>query len=81
MSERKYIDLRVSGHEPELTAFLAACSLIQRYGIHGVHRDLIISVDGDGSGKLAFFLNDDEEMLPMTDEPIPDTPPKISIGE
>lgn len=81
MSERKYIDLRVSGHETELTEFLAICSLIQKYGIHGVNREILISVDGDGSGKLAFFLNDDEEMLPMTEEAIPDSPPRLSIGE
>jgi len=81
MIEKKYINLKVVGHEPELTEFLAACSLIQKYGIHGTSRELTIAVDGDGSGKLTFYLNGDDEMLPMTDEKIPDSPPRISIGE
>jgi len=78
---KKFINLKVVGGEPELESFLTACSMIQKLGLRGCSRKLSLVIDGDGSGQLKFYLNGDEEILPMTDEDVKDILPEIWIGE
>ena len=78
---KKFINLKVVGGEPEIESFLTACSMIQKLGIRGCSRKISLVVDGDGSGKLKFYLNGDDEELPMTEEDVKDVLPEIWIGE
>lgn len=57
-----YIDIRVVGQEPEIKEFISLCRVIQQLGRTGSSRDIKVSVDGDGSGRLAFYsINNGEE--------------------
>jgi len=51
----KSFDIRVVGQEPEIKEFINLCKVIQSLGRHGANRTIKLSVDGDGSGRLAFF--------------------------
>jgi len=77
----------VMGSKTELAEFFKVCSAIQSLGRQGASRDIKISVDGDGSGKLNFFFEDESLQLiqfpPIKDFNI-DDPNKtidLSIGE
>jgi len=52
---KKYVDIRVVGGEEELLEFADLCKIIQRLGRVGSNRDITITVDGDGSGRLSFY--------------------------
>jgi hypothetical protein len=53
---KKYIDIRVSAFEPELKEFLRLCAKIQYLGVVGASRNINVSVDGDGSGRVKFAM-------------------------
>jgi hypothetical protein len=65
----KYIDLKVIGNTTEIKEFLDLCSKIEYLGIVGSHRDIKVSVDGDGSGRLFFKVVEEGKEL---DLPIPE---------
>lgn len=55
-------DMRIVGHATEIKEFISLCRVIQQLGRTGSSRDITVSVDGDGSGRLAFFgINHGEE--------------------
>jgi hypothetical protein len=63
---KKYIELRVSGNEPELESFLSLVHLIESFGRYGMCRKIEVTVDGDGSGKLTFYeKNADKEYVEL----------------
>jgi len=70
MSDKKKIDIRVVGHETEIVELLRFLGAAQYLGNIGASRNLILSVDGDGSGQLRFEVlwGDSEEYkdLPST---------------
>lgn len=70
MNNRKKLDIRVSGYETEIVELLQFLGAVQYLGETGSGRDLILSVDGDGSGQLRFqcLWGDSEEYkdLPST---------------
>jgi len=51
----KFIELRVIGEKSELKDFIRLCKVIQRLSITGSCRTIKVTVDGDGSGRLAFY--------------------------
>jgi hypothetical protein len=61
MSEKISIDLRIVGHESEIVEFLRLCQTISRLGTIGASRKVMVSVDGDGSGKLCFLYESNDE--------------------
>jgi len=73
----------VARNKTELVEFLRVCGAIQWCGRAGASRDIPVSVDGDGSGRLAFWL-EDENGKPIE---IPNIPEErwenngLSIGE
>jgi len=82
---KSYIDLRITGHNPEIGEFLRMCQLIQSFGTYGTCRKITVTTDGDGSGRLNFgIVNEDGKV-----EDIPSVPHKVleqaefnlSIGE
>jgi hypothetical protein len=62
---KKYIDIRVSGHDEELKAFLTLVELIQSFGAYGMSRTIEVHVDGDGSGRLDFRTKMDDDTLEL----------------
>lgn len=50
-----YLDIRVVGEKSELKDFIRICKVIQRLGRVGSCRKIPVVVDGDGSGRLAFY--------------------------
>lgn len=56
-----YYDIRVTGSQDELQEFLQLLAKIEYLGITGANRELVVVVDGDGSGQLNFStLNENE---------------------
>lgn len=55
---KEYIEIKVMGHLPEIVEFLRLIRYIQSLGSYGMSRDIKVSVDGDGSGKLKFTFSD-----------------------
>lgn len=53
---KKYIDFRVVGNDEELKSFTSLLQLIQSFGQYGMSRNIKVSVDGDGSGRLYFQI-------------------------
>ena len=49
------IDIRVVGQMSELKEFVNLCKVIQHLGRMGSNRTIKLTVDGDGSGRLAFY--------------------------
>ena len=56
----KYIDIRVIGNLTEVCEFLKVCGAIQWCGNVGAGRNIPVSVDGDGSGRLSFKILSDK---------------------
>ena len=54
MSERYYVDLRVTGNKIDLGDFLLLCRKIEYLCNVGASRELKVVVDGDGSADLQF---------------------------
>ena len=83
MSEKKYLDVRVIGYEPEINEFITLIAVIQELGRQGASRDIQLSVDGDGSGRLKFQLmyKDEIKDIEFIENFNPDDMPRISIGE
>jgi len=80
----KYIDMRIASRsEIELQEFIRVCQAIATLGVRGSGRTLQITVDGDGSGKLRFYLlnGKEEEELPFFEDLDLDNLPEFSIGE
>lgn len=48
------LDIQVIGQESEIVEFLRFLGAVQYLGNIGASRDLNLSVDGDGSGRLNF---------------------------
>lgn len=61
---KKYIDMRVEANETDLIEFVRICGVIQFLGNIGASRQLEIYVDGDGSARFTFYMN--EEKIPST---------------
>ena len=58
--------IKVVGEETELIEFLRLLKTIQTLGTFGCSRDITVSVDGDGSGRLKFGLVEpDDEVVPL----------------
>ena len=76
MSNKKYIELKVVGNEPELTEFVRLCQQIQYLGYVGSSRTIRLHVDGDGSGHLKFTVNGEEIKHPGISEDV-----DLYIGE
>lgn len=49
------VDIRVVGQKDEVLEFISICKVIQHLGRIGCCRKIPIVVDGDGSGRLAFY--------------------------
>ena len=79
--KKSFINLKIVGSEPELSEFLDLCSTIQKLGIRGSSRKISVVVDGDGSGRLTFYLNGESDSIPMTDGSVPSALPEMYIGE
>lgn len=60
---KKYMDIRVTGYEPELVEFLKVLKSITTLGRYGSSRTVEVNVDGDGSGRLDFQLINNESDL------------------
>lgn len=76
---RKYINLKVIAmSETELSEFLGLCSVIQYLGEAGANREVKLRIDGDGSARFKFFVNDEELTTPNLDA---NNLPSIYIGE
>lgn len=56
---KQYVELKVVGHPEELKEFLSLVQLIQSFGDFGMSREIKVTVDGDGSGRLGFYMKDD----------------------
>jgi hypothetical protein len=52
---KEYIDVRVVGQKSEIRDFIRLCKVIQCLGRVGSCRTIKVTVDGDGSGRLAFY--------------------------
>lgn len=63
MNTKKYIDIRIVGHQAELTEFLKICKFIQTFGTYGTSRTVKVIVDGDGSGHLRFSMLEKSEEI------------------
>ena len=74
----KKLELTVTGFETELNEFLNLCRAIQLLCTNGSSRELCVTVDGDGSANLNFYI--EGERLPCDDLSV-DSLPKFSIGE
>lgn len=60
----EFIDIRVVGNHTELKEFVNLCKVIQRLGRCGASRTIKLDVDGDGSGRLAFYgINHEEQAI------------------
>jgi len=57
-SKNLSIDIRIVGHKEELVDFIRLCKAIQHLGRVGSNRTIKLTVDGDGSGRLAFYSID-----------------------
>lgn len=60
----QYIDIRIYADKLDLEEFLEFCGAVQYLGEVGAHRELQLSIDGDGSARFKFFIGD--EQLPST---------------
>ena len=59
-----YIDMRVCGlSDSELKNFLVLCRVIQDCGSIGTGKTIEVKVDGDGSGKMKFFVLENGEEI------------------
>lgn len=78
-----YLDLRICGQEEEIKEFIHLCKVIQYLGRSGSSRDITVSVDGDGSGRLLFQgIMPGGTLMDMNLEGIDaNNLPRISIGE
>ena len=52
--ENYYINVKISGGQPEITEFLSLLAKIQHLGSIGASCTIPLTVDGDGSGQLRF---------------------------
>ena len=81
------LDIQVTGQQTEIREFLEILGAIQYLGSVGSNRDLLVGVDGDGTGRLRFnvkFKDTEWEELESTlldTYQHPDKPFKFSIGE
>ena len=77
------LNMSVVGNEPEVQEFIRLCQTIAGLGIQGASRGITVSVDGDGSGRLAFFDAIDAKPFPHLEGFDPDIKRhlEISIGE
>ena len=78
-----YINIRVEGYSEEIRKFVHLCKCIQGLGKTGSSGDILISVDGDGSGTLNFSLFNESETMELESINISEKPQpyKIDIGE
>jgi hypothetical protein len=63
--ENIYTDIRVVGGQEEVIELFKVLYTIQRLGRVGASRDLLVSVDGDGSARLEFFLQENGSLIPF----------------
>lgn len=61
--EKYYINIKVEGGKEEILEFLSLCAKIRHLGRVGANRDILLQVDGDGSGQLEFETTDFPENL------------------
>ena len=61
--EKYYINIKVEGGREEISEFLSLCAKIRHLGRVGANRDILLQVDGDGSGQLEFKTIDFPENL------------------
>jgi hypothetical protein len=61
--EKYYINIKVEGGKEEISEFLSLCAKIRYLGRIGANRDILLQVDGDGSGQLEFKTMDTEGNL------------------
>ncbi len=80
---KKYIDIRVVGQEAELKDFMNVCKAIQKLGTVGSFGKIKVVVDGDGSGKLAFYgIGEDKNLTEFNSEGVDtDKLKEMWIGE
>lgn len=66
---KKVMNIKVVGHDEEIDSFLKVCQYIQSFGTYGMSRCLHVNTDGDGSGRLSFFFDNDTEFpnIPLDD--------------
>jgi len=79
----KCYNLKVCAHgDAEMAAFVRLCGIISGLGRHGASRDITVSVDGDGTGRMRFFdpVEDVEIELPNFNADDKEWL-KVSIGE
>jgi hypothetical protein len=57
------IRLDVVGGKDEIRAFLELCLSIEYLGIKGMNRSILVDVDGDGSGRLNFFDQNNNDLM------------------
>lgn len=67
-SERRYVDVRVSGNEADLAAFLQLCKTVGALCSVGATRNILVAVDGDGSADLRFDFGETD----VEDVEVPD---------
>ena len=48
------VAIQVTGIEEDVMSFVQLCRVISMLGVQGHSADIVVSVDGDGSGKLRF---------------------------
>ena len=79
------LDLQVTGNAEDIREFLKFCGMIQYCCNIGASRDLICSIDGDGSARLGFNVKwgdkEEFEQLKSTKFDTGKKPPTIYIGE
>jgi len=79
------LEMRVMGGEDDIRQFLKFCGMLQYCCNIGASRDLVCSIDGDGSARLGFDVKwgdkDEYEQLKSTKFDTGKNPPTIYIGE
>ena len=64
---QKQIEVKVTGNEEDLVAFLRVCRWIQYCGEAGTCGTRMITVDGDGSARLKFAVGGEKLSGPVDD--------------
>lgn len=74
------LDLSIIANETDLQEFVKLCGLIQFLGQVGSSREVRLFIDGDGSARFKFTVND--ELIPSSPINLSNPEPtKIYLGE
>ena len=61
---KKRLDISITANETDLLEFMRLCGVIQFLGEVGSSREIKLFIDGDGSARFKFLLNN--EFIPST---------------